>query len=89
MYAYTIQNNVFLIVQGVAKDVAPLQGHVYGSFKGINLIVTYLQPITFILWNYIYKVFVMFFSIDNFHIFSFKNHNNKKIISSIFFSFQW
>ena len=23
MYAYTIQNNVFLIVQGVAKDVAP------------------------------------------------------------------
>ena len=52
MYAYTctIQNNVhvFLIVQGVAKDVvAPSQqGHVYGSFKGI---VTYLQPITFIL----------------------------------------
>ena len=44
MYAYTIQNNVFLIVQGVAKDVAPS----YGSFKGI---VTYLQPITFILWN--------------------------------------
>ena len=22
MYAYTIQNNVFLIVQGVAKDIA-------------------------------------------------------------------
>ena len=44
MYAYTIQNNVFIIVQGVA--VAPSQGHVYGSFKGI---VTYLQPITFIL----------------------------------------
>ena len=42
MYAYTIQNNVFLI----AKDVAPSQGHVYGSFKGI---VTYLQPITFIM----------------------------------------
>ena len=45
-YIYTIQNNVFLIVQGVAKDVAPSQGHVHGSFKGI---VTYLQPITFIL----------------------------------------
>ena len=60
MYAYTIQNNVFLIVQGVAKDVAPSQGHVYGSFKGI---VTYLQPIQFILWNYIYKVFVMFFQL--------------------------
>ena len=42
MYAYSIQNNVFLIVQGVAKDVAPSQGHVHGSCKGI---VTYLQPI--------------------------------------------
>ena len=30
-----------------------------------------------------YMVFVMFFSIDNFHIFSFKNHNIKKIIVPI------
>ena len=44
------KNNVFLIVQGVAKDFAPYQGHVYDLFKGI---VTYLQPITFILRNYI------------------------------------
>ena len=29
MYAYTIQNNVFLIVQRVAKDVAPSQGHMF------------------------------------------------------------
>ena len=47
MYAYTIQNNVFRIVQGLAIGMfAPFQGHVYGSFKGI--MVTYL-PITFIL----------------------------------------
>ena len=69
MYAYTIQNNVFLIVQGVAKDVTPSQGHVYGSFKGI---VTYLQPMTFILWNYIYKVFVMFFQLTIFIYFLLK-----------------
>ena len=75
MYAYAIQNNVFLIVQRVAKDVAPSQGHVYGSFKGI---VTYLQPITFILWNYIYKVFVMFFQLTIFIYFLFKNHNIRK-----------
>ena len=69
MYAYAIQNNVFLIVQGVANDVAPSQGHVYGSFKGI---VTYLQPITFILWNYIYNVFVMFFQLTIFIYFLLK-----------------
>ena len=34
------KNKVFLIVQGVAKDVPPSQGHVYGSFKGI---VTYVM----------------------------------------------
>ena len=68
MYVYTIQNNVFLIVQGVAKDVAPSQGHVYGLFKGINLSVTYLQPITFI----IYKVFVMFFQLTIFIYFLLK-----------------
>ena len=45
MYAYTIQNNVFLIVQGVAKDAAPSQGHVHGSFKGI---ATYLQSYLFV-----------------------------------------
>ena len=63
MYAYTIKNNVVLIVQGVAKDVAPSQGHVYGSFKGI---VTYLQPIIF------YKVFVMFFQLTIFIYFLLK-----------------
>ena len=31
---------------GVAKDVAPSYVHVHGSLKGI---VTYLQPMTFIL----------------------------------------
>ena len=70
MYAYTIQNNVFLIVQGVAMDVAPFQGHGHGSFKGI---VTYFQPISVLFCEIIfYKVFVMFFQLTIFIYFLLK-----------------
>ena len=57
MYAYTIQNNVFLIAQGVAKDVAPTQGHVHGLFKVID-ICSRSHLFCEIIF---YKVFVMFF----------------------------
>ena len=77
MYAYTIQNNIFLIVQGVAKDVAPSQGHVHGSFKGIVYI--FAADHIYFVKLYFIRFLLMFLSIDNVpYIYSFKNHNIKK-----------
>ena len=75
MYAYTIQNNVVLIVQGVAKDVAPSPGVM---FMVHSRELQYICSRSHLFCEIIFYRFCDVFSIDNFHIFSVKNHNIRK-----------